>query len=91
MRSVRFGEELEGQLERLAERTGQPASEIIRRAVRKHCGELLGETTGRLADLVGKFTSKGRRSATKLTARDSGRAFSELLEKSAKSKRRSRR
>ena len=76
MRSVRLGDELEHRLQEAARVTGQPASKIIRDAVRKQCEELLGDRLSeRLADVIGAVGSSGGQS------RRTGKQFTELLQK----------
>lgn len=68
MRSVRLSDELESQLEQLSQQTGEPVSQIIREAVRKHCRAVLGGASERrLSYFVGAVKSTRRsRAATPL-------------------------
>ena len=76
MKSVRLGDELERRLEEAARVSGQPASKIIRDAVRRSCDELLHDRLSeRLADVVGAVGSGGGRS------QHTGRQFTEVLRK----------
>lgn len=73
-KSVRFGQALEARLQDTARREGVKVSESIRRAVAKHCDDVLGATlTTRLADVVGTVRSAGGR------ARQTGGAFRRVL------------
>lgn len=76
MKSVRLGEELEQQLEKAAQVTGQPASHIIRDGVRQRCNELLGDNLrDRLADVIGAVGSGGA------SSRHTGKEFTDSLKK----------
>lgn len=71
MRSVRLGKELEARLKKAVQRTGMPASEIIRQGVDDRVAALLGETAAdHWADVIGAFAS-GRAGV----ARNSGAVF----------------
>ncbi|HEY8741069.1 MAG TPA: hypothetical protein VIN56_10805 [Candidatus Dormibacteraeota bacterium] len=53
MKSVRLGDQLEGQLERASEVAGLTESEIIRRAVSNECAQILGNTVyDQMRDLI---------------------------------------
>lgn len=74
MRSVRLDIALEAQLSEASQITGQPASQIIREAVRERCRLLLDQRLDRrLADVLGIIESDGGR------AERSGHAFTEIL------------
>ena len=74
MRSVRLDTALEAQLAEASQITGQPASQIIREAVRERCRLLLGlRLDRRLADVLGIIDSDGGQ------AERSGHAFTEIL------------
>lgn len=74
MRSVRLSADLEARIHRAAALEGVSSSEVIRLSVARYCDERLsGNLRDRLADVVG-IVSSG-----KLRARDTGRAFTELL------------
>ena len=78
MKSVRLGNDLEQRLEKAARITGQPASQIIRDAVREQCDKLLEENLfDRLADVIGAVGSGGSNDS-----RTTGRQFTETLKKS---------
>ncbi len=89
MRSVRLDHELEARLEEVSAQTGEPVSEIIRRAVRKHCDEVISmKASDRLKDLIGIGSSKAFRSKSRRGSGQSGRAFAELLDRDEKQNRR---
>ena len=74
MRSVRLDKAVEAQLEETARVSGESVSNIIRRAIEKHCEEILGQRLApRLADVIGVVHSRGGR------ARRTGMAFVENL------------
>ena len=76
MRSVRFNEELEKQLQQAAKACGEPISEFIRDAVRVKCEKVLANRLDiRLADVIGSVSSgvKG------VHSRKTGREFTRLL------------
>jgi predicted transcriptional regulator len=77
MRSVRLDTALEAQLEEAARLSGEPVSQIIRRAIESQCREILGERLApRLRDVIGVVKSAGGR------ATRTGEAFTEVLKKS---------
>lgn len=77
MRSVRLDTALEAQLEEAARVSGEPVSQIIRRAIESQCREILGEQLApRLRDVIGVVKSAGGR------ATQTGAAFTEALKKS---------
>ena len=77
MRSVRLDEALESRLEEAARVSGEPVSNIIRKAVEERCEAILGQRLAhRLRDVVGTVRSQGGR------ARRTGKAFSKRLHKS---------
>jgi len=85
MRSVRLEESLERKLQQAAAACGEPISEFIRDAVREKCDRVLGDRLDvRLADVVGAFSSGTRRTE----ARRTGRAFTALLLKKDRRRRR---
>lgn len=86
MRSVRLDEETEHQLQQASRLTGETASEIVRQAVKRQCREILANRLDlRLADVIGSVSSRGK---SKYTARDSGKAFAEILVKKHSRRRR---
>ncbi len=77
MRSVRLDTALEAQLEEAARLSGEPVSQIIRRAIESQCREILGERLApRLRDVIGVVKSADGQ------ATRTGEAFTELLKKS---------
>lgn len=75
-RSVRLPAALEARLRGAAAAEGVRVSESIRRAVARHCDDILGAALGvRLADVIGTVRSSGGR------ARHSGTSFKKLLRK----------
>jgi hypothetical protein len=69
-------EALEARLEEAAMVSGKPVSDIIRRAIEKHCDAILGRRLQhRLNDVTGVVRSRGGR------ARRTGEAFRAELEK----------
>ncbi len=86
MKSVRLDPELEARLKRAADVSARRESEIIREAIRRYCAELLGRRLDhRLGDLVGSVASGGGDSWR------TGRAFSALLQKRGRRRRRATR
>ena len=76
MRSVRLDEALESRLEEAARVSGEPVSNIIRKAIEERCEAILGKRLAhRLRDVVGTVRSQGGR------ARRTGKAFLARLEK----------
>ena len=76
MRSVRLDEALESRLEQAAQLSGEPVSNIIRRAIEDRCEAILGQRLAhRLRDVAGIVRSKGGR------ARRTGKEFLARLEK----------
>ncbi len=76
MTTVRLGDELEARLVEIARLTGQPVSEIVREAVRRHCdGMTADRLSDRLADVVGAVAS-GRGDSRK-----TGRRFTDVVRK----------
>ena len=76
MRSVRLDTALEAQLEEAARLSGEPVSQIIRRAIESQCRAILGERLApRLNDVIGVIESTGGR------ATRTGKAFTALLKK----------
>lgn len=89
MRSVRLGQELEARLEELSSQTGQPVSEIIRRAVRKHFDNVKSQAASdRLKDLIGVGSSKAYRAKSRRGGGRGARSFAELLDRDEKRNRR---
>lgn len=74
IKSVRFDDELEANLERAARVLGVSQSELIRDAVTKRCTEVLAPSLAeRLIPVIGRIRSSGGR------ARATGKAFRQLL------------
>lgn len=60
MRSVRLDDELEDRLTDAARMTGEPASELIRSAVRRTCDEILGDSLeSQLSGFIGIISVGG--------------------------------
>lgn len=75
-KSVRLGAELEARLKEAALAEGVGVSESIRRAVTRHCDEVLGGTLyARLSDVIGTVRTRGGR------ARRTGAVFTRILRK----------
>ncbi len=73
-KSVRLTPALEARLERAARAEGVHVSESIRRALARHCDEVLGGVlSSKLSDVVGAVRSPGGR------ARRTGEAFKRVL------------
>ncbi len=76
MRSVRFSEQLEKQLQEAAKACGEPISEFIRDAVRAKCEKVLANSLDpRLAAYIGSVPS-GKKG---ISSRKSGREYTRLL------------
>jgi Arc/MetJ-type ribon-helix-helix transcriptional regulator len=74
MRSLRLDDQLDERVREAAAAEGSSVSEFIRRAVAERAESTLSTgASARLADVVGAIHGDGGQ------ARDSGRAFSELL------------
>ncbi len=74
LKTVRFPQDLENQLARVASAEGVRPSAVIRRAVRQYCTGVLSKSArDQLADVIGTIRSKGGR------ARRSGDAFRRIL------------
>ena len=85
MRSVRLDENLEARLEEAARVSGEPVSNIIRRAIEERCEAILGQRLShRMGDVTGIVRSRGGR------ARRTGKAFLASLAKKKKKRRRRR-
>jgi len=62
MKSVRLSPSLEARLRQVSLAEGIRPSETMRRAIAKHCDEVLGATLGaRLSDIVGMVRTTGGR------------------------------
>lgn len=80
MRSVRFGQQLERDLTKASEVTGQSASEIIRSATQERCNRLLGRSAHEmLKPFIGRFASTS--AARRRTPLDDNRAVGKLMTK----------
>jgi hypothetical protein len=74
MKTVRLGDQLEARVDKIARKTGQSVSQVIRDAVERHCDALAGQTAyDRLADVIGAGSSCGG------NARNSGQEFADHL------------
>lgn len=74
MRSLRLDPELDERVQRAAAAEGSTVSEFLRAAAAERCDRTLAEsTTEQLGDVIGAINGGGGR------ARESGKAFSDLL------------
>lgn len=77
-KSVRLSAELEARLRETAAAEGVRVSESIRRAVTRHCDDVLGASlASRLADVAGAIRTRGGR------ARQTGVVFTKILRRRA--------
>lgn len=77
-KSVRLSAQLEARLKEAASAEGVRVSESIRRAVARHCDDVLGASlSSRLADVMGAVRTRGGQ------ARQTGVVFTKILRKRA--------
>ena len=75
-KSVRLGAALEARLKEASLAEGVRPSESMRRAIARHCDDVLGATLyARLSDVIGMVRTRGGR------ARQTGAVFTRILRK----------